>query len=39
MPEAEWVNLPGAGHLVTLEAPDATLDAISAWLSRLDLRS
>jgi pimeloyl-ACP methyl ester carboxylesterase len=32
---AELVVVPGAGHLVNLEAPDAFRDAIDGWLDRL----
>jgi 2-succinyl-6-hydroxy-2,4-cyclohexadiene-1-carboxylate synthase len=33
LPRAELVVVPGAGHSVHLEQPDATADAIAAWLS------
>ena len=33
LPCAELVVVPGAGHSVHLEQPDATVDAIAAWLS------
>jgi 2-succinyl-6-hydroxy-2,4-cyclohexadiene-1-carboxylate synthase len=33
LPRAELVVVPGAGHSVHLEQPDATVDAIAAWLS------
>jgi 2-succinyl-6-hydroxy-2,4-cyclohexadiene-1-carboxylate synthase len=32
LPRAELVVIPGAGHSVHLERPDATVDAITAWL-------
>jgi 2-succinyl-6-hydroxy-2,4-cyclohexadiene-1-carboxylate synthase len=32
LPRAELVIVPGAGHSVHLEQPDATVDAIAAWL-------
>ena len=32
LPRAELVVIPGAGHSVHLERPDATVDAIAAWL-------
>jgi 2-succinyl-6-hydroxy-2,4-cyclohexadiene-1-carboxylate synthase len=32
LPRAEFVVIPGAGHSVHLEQPDATVDAIAAWL-------
>ena len=34
LPRAELVVVPGAGHSVHLEQPDATVDAIAAWLDR-----
>lgn len=33
LPEGELVVVPGAGHSVHLEQPDATVDAIAAWLA------
>lgn len=33
LPRAELVVIPGAGHSVHLEQPDATVDAIADWLS------
>lgn len=32
LPRAELVVIPGAGHSVHLEQPDATVDAIADWL-------
>jgi 2-succinyl-6-hydroxy-2,4-cyclohexadiene-1-carboxylate synthase len=32
LPRAELVVVPGAGHSVHLEQPEATVDAIAAWL-------
>jgi 2-succinyl-6-hydroxy-2,4-cyclohexadiene-1-carboxylate synthase len=32
LPRAELVVVPGAGHSVQLEQPEATVDAIAAWL-------
>jgi 2-succinyl-6-hydroxy-2,4-cyclohexadiene-1-carboxylate synthase len=32
LPRAELVVVPGAGHSVHLEQPEATIDAITAWL-------
>lgn len=34
LPRAELVVVPGAGHSVHLEQPDATVGAIAAWLPR-----
>ena len=31
LPEAELMVIPGAGHSVHLERPDATVEAIAAW--------
>jgi pimeloyl-ACP methyl ester carboxylesterase len=31
---AELVVIPGAGHLPTIEAPDAATEALKAWLAR-----
>ena len=33
IPDAELVVVPGAGHSVHLEQPDATADAITTWLN------
>ncbi len=33
IPAAELVVVPGAGHSVHLEQPDATADAITAWIA------
>lgn len=32
--DPQLVIVPGAGHMITLEAPQAVNDAISAWLAR-----
>ena len=32
IPGAEAVVLDGCGHMMTLEAPAATLDALTPWL-------
>ena len=32
LPRAELVVIPGAGHSVHLEQPEATADAIASWL-------
>lgn len=32
MPRSRFVVVPGAGHLPTLERPDATLDELALWL-------
>ncbi len=34
IPDSELVIVPGAGHMLPLEAPDAVNAAIAAWLSR-----
>ncbi|WP_254899034.1 alpha/beta fold hydrolase [Thalassococcus arenae] len=34
IPHAELVVIEGAGHLPTLEAPDATTDALRVWLKQ-----
>ncbi|QIG45412.1 alpha/beta fold hydrolase [Nocardioides anomalus] len=34
VPGAELTEIPGAGHLVQLEAPGEVLTALSAWLAR-----
>ncbi|GGI72674.1 alpha/beta hydrolase [Saccharopolyspora subtropica] len=34
LPAGELVTVPGAGHLVPLESPDAFADAVRSWLSR-----
>lgn len=34
IPGAELVTFPGAGHIATLEAPDAVAAAMTAWLAR-----
>ena len=33
--DAELVVVPGAGHSVHLEQPDATIDAITSWVDRI----
>jgi len=33
--DAELVTVPGSGHLVTLEAPEAVTTAIQYWLQRI----
>ncbi len=35
IPQAELVLIPGAGHMVMVEAPDAVARAISTWLERV----
>jgi pimeloyl-ACP methyl ester carboxylesterase len=34
IPDSELVIVPGAGHMLPLEAPEAVNDAIAAWLAR-----
>jgi pimeloyl-ACP methyl ester carboxylesterase len=34
IPNSELVIVPGAGHMIQLEAPDAVNDAIARWLAR-----
>lgn len=34
LPRGEWVDLPGLGHLMHEEAPEATANAILPWLRR-----
>jgi len=34
IPDSELVIVPGAGHMILLEAPDAVNAAIASWLSR-----
>jgi 2-succinyl-6-hydroxy-2,4-cyclohexadiene-1-carboxylate synthase len=34
LPDGELVVVPGAGHSVHLEQPDATVDAITSWVDR-----
>jgi pimeloyl-ACP methyl ester carboxylesterase len=34
VPDAELVIVPGAGHMIQREAPEAVNDAIAAWLAR-----
>jgi pimeloyl-ACP methyl ester carboxylesterase len=34
IPDAELVIVPGAGHMIQREAPDAVNDAIAGWLAR-----
>jgi 2-succinyl-6-hydroxy-2,4-cyclohexadiene-1-carboxylate synthase len=36
LPEAELTVVPGAGHSVHLEQPDATVSALTFWLDHLD---
>ncbi len=33
LPDATLVVVPGAGHVTTLEAPDAVNDALANWLA------
>jgi pimeloyl-ACP methyl ester carboxylesterase len=35
LPGAELTILPGAGHMMMVEQPDETLDALIAWLGRV----
>jgi pimeloyl-ACP methyl ester carboxylesterase len=32
---AEYVEIPGAGHLAPMEAPDAVTEALANWLARV----
>ena len=34
IPHSELVIVPGAGHMIQLEAPDAVNAAIARWLER-----
>jgi pimeloyl-ACP methyl ester carboxylesterase len=34
IPDSELVIVPGAGHMIQLEAPDAVNSAIARWLER-----
>ena len=34
IPDAELVIVPGAGHMIQREAPDAVTNAIAGWLAR-----
>jgi pimeloyl-ACP methyl ester carboxylesterase len=34
IPDAELVIVPGAGHMIQREAPEAVNDAIAGWLAR-----
>jgi pimeloyl-ACP methyl ester carboxylesterase len=34
IPQSELAIVPGAGHMIQLEAPDAVNDAIARWLAR-----
>jgi pimeloyl-ACP methyl ester carboxylesterase len=34
LPNADLVIVPGAGHMIQLEAPDAVNSAITGWLNR-----
>lgn len=36
-PNAEFVELAGAGHMLPLEAPDALAAAIASWIEKKDL--
>jgi len=38
LPDAELVVVPGAGHSVHLEQPDASVDAITSWVDRIRSR-
>ena len=38
LPRAELVVVPGAGHSVHLEQPDATVAAIATWLDHTEVR-
>lgn len=35
MPDCELIVLPGVGHLTTLQAPEATNEALANWLERI----
>jgi 3-oxoadipate enol-lactonase len=35
LPDAEWVSLPGVGHMPMLEAPQATAEAIKSLIARV----
>lgn len=35
IPGAEYVEIPGAGHLTPMEAPDAVSEALARWLNRM----
>jgi pimeloyl-ACP methyl ester carboxylesterase len=39
LPGAEFVEVHGAGHISTLERPDAVTKAMTEWLERLDMPS
>jgi pimeloyl-ACP methyl ester carboxylesterase len=34
IPDSELVIVPGAGHMIQLEAPEAVNSAIARWLAR-----
>ena len=38
LPEGELVVVPGAGHSVHLEQPDATIEAITSWVDQITSR-
>ncbi|GAA2348094.1 alpha/beta hydrolase [Saccharopolyspora halophila] len=37
LPRGELVELPGSGHLPSMEAPEALAEAVRPWLSRVDV--
>jgi pimeloyl-ACP methyl ester carboxylesterase len=36
LPEGRWIEIPGAGHNVHLERPDAVQDALGRFIAALD---
>ena len=39
LPDVRLLELPGAGHMLPLEAPDRIIDAIKATARRADARA